>query len=388
MRRTAARFDVEAPPRQPDEGFHVHPVALTPRRPVAPIVAFTLVAAFVMAAVAKPWEVTRPDQQLAGRPPSESAAIAAVPTPSDRSRQRPSVDGTRLALRLGDDLRAAAAPRAAWGVRAVVRRIGSGENGALALGDRWLPIAPPASDDTGTSRSVQAGLIGDAVLAIEVTTPPDALILDLRAWRIDAAGAKQPIAPRPVRGPEAGSWLWLPDLTDSAAAGAWPPGTYRLEALAGPRVFPIELRIPGPSDADDLRYRAPPPPSELVARISSWIGLGQNPDNLAGAPLITDRDLGASIGDGTCGGSATISGWDQLVAIVHATGWQVTHLRVFAIDTLRRPDVKVRFASDPVSGLTVMALPTGGLAGGQYAVIADVERGRTTERRTYTICVS
>jgi hypothetical protein len=60
---------------------------------------------------------------------------------------------------------------------------------------------------------------------------------------------------------------------------------------------------------------------------------------------------------------------------------------VFPIDTIRQADVDLRFASDPGSGLTVVALPDGGLAARLYGVATETIGPAGTHEARYTICV-
>ena len=331
----------------------------------------------------KPWdEDPAPVPRLAAVDPVASAAPEKPPLAESRNPSLASVRGPRL----GDDLRAAAEPRDEWGIRAVSRRIGTSVAEALRLADRWRPIADPTADGA-VPQAVGAGLTGDTVLALEVTSPGDALILDLRAWWIDSRGEEHPVAPRPVRGPQSGSRLWLPDLTAMTDGGGWPPGTYRLRVLVGPEAADLTVTIPGEPDPGLARRSQPPPTNEVLDRINAWIALGRNPGHLDGNPIITDEDLGGTDGDGTCGGSATITPQDELIGLVQGHRRRVTDVRAFSITSLARPELALRFASDPISGLTVVALPGGGLPARQYAFVVDTDGRGGPAGRAYTICI-
>ena len=131
-------------------------------------------------------------------------------------------------------------------------------------------------------------------------------------------------------------------------------------------------------------------------RVADWAGLAHDADHLAGQPIVTDRDLGGTDGDGTCGGSARITPYDELIAIVAPPGERVADVRLFAIDSIRRPDVATRILvarpgpldGRAIDGIAVVALPPGGIAARQYALIAETVSRDGPSRLTYTICVA
>jgi hypothetical protein len=162
-------------------------------------------------------------------------------------------------------------------------------------------------------------------------------------------------------------------------------------------------RVAGPSSRPTAAVRAEPRPRATTAetaartlRVADWVGLARDVDHLAGQPIVSDRDLGGTDGDGTCGGSARITPYDELIAIVAPPGERVAGVRLFAIDSIRRPDVATRLWIDraggldgrPLDGITVVALPPGGIAARQYALIAETSSRDGPSRRTYTICVT
>ena len=161
-----------------------------------------------------------------------------------------------------------------------------------------------------------------------------------------------------------------------------------------------------PSEASDVPVveaarppGAPDPtgvePTTRAIRIADWPRLSSDVDHLAGQPIVTDRDLAGSGGDGTCGGSARITPFDQLFAIAATPGERVADVRLFAIDSISRPDIPTRISTDrpgpldgrSLDGLTLVVLPPGGIAARQYAVIADMTSAAGPGRLTYTICV-
>jgi hypothetical protein len=131
-------------------------------------------------------------------------------------------------------------------------------------------------------------------------------------------------------------------------------------------------------------------------RIADWAELAHDADHLGGQPIVTDLDLGGTDGDGTCGGSARITPFDELIGIVVPSGERVADVRLFAIDSIRRPDVATRIWVDrpgpldgrALGGITVVALPSGGIAARQYALIAETTSDSGPSRLIYTICVA
>jgi hypothetical protein len=128
--------------------------------------------------------------------------------------------------------------------------------------------------------------------------------------------------------------------------------------------------------------------------VADWPRLAAAGD-LGGQPIVTDRDLGGTHGDGTCGGSARVSPFDELIAVAAPPGERIAAVRLFAIDSIRRPDVPTRLQADrpgpldgrATDGLTLVGLPSGGIAARQYALIADTTTPTGPGRLIYTICV-
>jgi hypothetical protein len=170
-----------------------------------------------------------------------------------------------------------------------------------------------------------------------------------------------------------------PITPDDVAAA--PSGSAASPAAATPR--------PRSADATGITS------ASRAIRVVDWPRLAADADHLAGQPIVTDRDLGGTDGDGTCGGSARITPFDELFAIVAPPGERVADVRLFAIDSIRRPNVRTRIAADrpgpldgrALDGLTVVALPPGGIAARQYALIADTTSAAGPGRLVYTICV-
>jgi hypothetical protein len=152
---------------------------------------------------------------------------------------------------------------------------------------------------------------------------------------------------------------------------------------------------PAPATRERLDAATIPPPMAPVAvnraiRVADWPRLIANLDGLAGQPIVSERDLGGSDGDGTCGGSARITPFDDVIGIAAGPAERVTAVRMFAIDTIRRPDVVTaisRDGSESRDGITILSLPRGGIAARHYALIAETVGANGPERLTYTVCV-
>ena len=130
-------------------------------------------------------------------------------------------------------------------------------------------------------------------------------------------------------------------------------------------------------------------------RVADWSRIVAEAGDLAGQPIVTDRDLAGIDGGGTCGGTARITPFDELIAIVEGPGQKVARVRLYPIDSIRRADIPTRIETDrpgpldgrATDGLTVVGLPSGGIAARRYGLIADTTSPAGPARQTYTICV-
>ena len=167
-----------------------------------------------------------------------------------------------------------------------------------------------------------------------------------------------------------------------AVVKPWEPGSQQVPSASEPQRSAAALRPATPTPAPSHAL----PVHRTLADADRWIPLIANPD-LAGQPIVSDRDLGGTSGDGTCGGSARITPFDELIGIVDPAGEQITDVRLVPIDTISRADVEVRIAPEVATGLTLVALPSGGIAAREYALIAETNDHPEHDPLIYTICV-
>jgi hypothetical protein len=140
--------------------------------------------------------------------------------------------------------------RAAWGIRAVVHRV----RGAVAgspLTERWTAADVPATGDVipGPFDAIPLAHAltddADAVDALGITTPDDALPLDVRFYRPSEDRGWLRLLAEPIPGREPADWLWRPDPAWSTVDSAWPSGMYRADVLLGARIVRLELVLRG-----------------------------------------------------------------------------------------------------------------------------------------------
>ena len=185
-----------------------------------------------------------------------------------------------------------------------------------------------------------------------------------------------------------------------AIAKPWaapPSGDVRSAEAAAGSALPGSTPIPAASRpaAGVTVGRDPATPAVRGLRIADWSRLARDADHLANQPIVSSRDLGGSDGDGTCGGTARVTPFDELIAISTSPGERVAGARLFPIDTIRRRDIAIRIVPDrpgpldgrAIDGLTLIALPAGGIEARQYALVADTIDPAGPSTRTWTVCV-
>ena len=536
---------MEPEARRPEDGLRFDPVRVGRRRSlVAPAAVVLVAVVFVGFALVKPWNGERAIALIPQTPALPTPATASAPaSPSTPASPMPPA-ATPLALPpLPVDLASVSTSRSAWGIRAVILQSSElpRSGSASGLAERWLAVdvAAGAAWDLGATGT--AATPSDDVMALGVTTPDDEMPLDVRFWRLGPGDAIHRVVPRPVRGPEAGSWLYQPDPSVATGVGGWPAGTYRIDVLlesrivrlvtivpggapavagadagvgvpfdlvdqlkpfaAGPfavtpsrpveidvsphepldertawlgpatgqleiaaigrvaadpvvgigllvkpgeeivdahlervapvvdtpdvRTFPLPpiprsdferaaavlLEYDGPQALEPGLYHLatetklaaggtradtwnielvpstpPPPPGMPLSRMARWVPLMSDLDQLAGEPLVSNRDM---TGDGgTCGGSAHIGTSDELFGIVVDPGTVVRHVRMQATDVPIAADTRIRVAPNVVDGMSLVALPGGGIGARRYLLIVDTTRAGVPERLVYTVCVT
>ena len=231
---------MDDPPRR---SLEVEPARVGRRRSsVVPILVSMAAAAFVLVAVVKPWA-----GEGAGGSPRPSSAPGATTRPGGTAALPSASPGpTPAVIRLRDeDLLAATSPRSSWGIRAVVLPSGPVDS----LEERWTPIDDTgyaiAADTRTVAASAPVALDGDTVVALGVTTPADALPLDMRIWRMDTGGIPRRLPAVTIAGPEPGSRLWKPVSSTGVPGAPWPAGTYRIDVLLGRSIDRVVLVVPG-----------------------------------------------------------------------------------------------------------------------------------------------
>jgi hypothetical protein len=213
-------------------------------------IAATGLSLFVVLAVWKPWDrpvsqpgPSGPAPSVTGRAGSGSDGTAPSPVPVIELLPNP------IGPLPGDpELLSAATTRSEWGVRAMVLRAGGPIfTGQANLIERWVGAAANVTIGAPSLSLLDIAAAGDNVVAIGVTTPDDAMPLDVRFWNLPVGAPPQRLAPVAIVGPEPGSWLWLPDPEQATDAGTWPAGVYEIEVLVGPRIVRLVATIPNAS---------------------------------------------------------------------------------------------------------------------------------------------
>jgi len=125
------------------------------------------------------------------------------------------------------------------------------------------------------------------------------------------------------------------------------------------------------------------PPSSPLEHLARWVGLMGSPLNSAREPLVSLRD---GYGD-SCPQSTVITSHDELIGVVTPPGTTLEGVRIIPLDTLRAADVAIRVAPDAVPGLSVIAVPRGGLAVRDYDLVLTVTGAAGSTPIGQRICV-
>lgn len=355
------------------------PVKLGPsRRRVDPVAIAALVVAIgLVAAFLKPWDAVAPPGTTGSDGKTSApagSAVAAGRSPASSPRDFPA--RTPFATFLSNEaVLAATTSRSAWGVRAVVVP-GDGEAAGAtpALAERWLGIdvAAGAAWTLGGGGSVAGP--HDDVLALGVTTPDDALPLDVRFWRLDQDLLPQRVIPIAIPGPEPASWLWFPDPTSTTVLGTWPAGTYRIDVLLGPRIVRLVVAIPQSAADRPLGGRSVVS-SDLESALTAFEPGGfaivaSRPTAIGGADeLLTDEPLAdeREAWLGSAGGGLTLTTVAQVsspdvsgLGVLFAAGEQPAGADVVLVPPApRAPDMTAE----------IMSVAPGGGAPGRRAIV-------------------
>lgn len=199
------------------------------------LLAIVIVGLLIGLAILKPWDESPPTSVVLPTPiamqkaPPPIAQRAPSPSPSTRPRRVPAWP---------PDLVGVVTPRAEWGIRAIVASASADGSGPM-LSELWHPVDPadrtePVEIDPGEG----------VVLAFGFTSPLDRPVLDARVWSISHGGLTYVAAQRAVLPGQGVEAVFYPPIA-SRHGQAWQPGVYRLDALTGRGIVPVEIVIPG-----------------------------------------------------------------------------------------------------------------------------------------------
>lgn len=385
--------------RRPDEGFQAR-ATIGPRGAArGPLVTTAVIVALLVVAIIKPWNLlARPSPtQPAPSPRPDTVAVASiVPILPPSAAPAESIPAFPFGPRSNNALTAVADDRAAWGMRAVVQS----RRGILAgslLSERWASADVPATGDAvpGAFDAIRLAepLTGsaDVAFALGVTTAPDAMPLDLRFWRTSDDRGWVRLLPMAFPGPEPGSWLWRPDPAWATIDGTWPSGTYRVDALLGPRIVRLQVVLGGtfdPAPLPDLSSQSDEPLESALARVPpgpfAVTELGPIGIPLASSGQFDERTawlapyLGAGLVAPAYGSAVSALG-------LRVAGEPPPSLVIQRVSGVAAPpDVAADVASIDLAdgaGGAAVALPLGGhlLADGLYRIVAEWPDGRTAD---------
>jgi hypothetical protein len=131
---------------------------------------------------------------------------------------------------------------------------------------------------------------------------------------------------------------------------------------------------------------APSVPTSPLEALSRWES-GRSPGS-TGFPVVTvgPRDGDLAVSDG-CPTSTRITATDALLGVVLPPEARLTGVRVLVLGSDRNPDWRFRFEPDAVPGLTVVAVPNGGLPARDYDLVLDLDGPHGPWRVLQRICV-
>jgi hypothetical protein len=380
--------------RRPEEGFQARARIGPHGSTRGPLAATGVIAALLVLAIVKPWNLAaRPvlDLPPASPRPGAEASLRVDPSPPVESTPPAPTDP---ASRAPDDaLVAVTDVQAQWGMRAIVqRRIPPGP----LLAERWAsatvpadgPPIPGAFDGIPLDRPLSD--VGDAAYALGVTTPQDALPLDVRFWRASEDRGWVRLLPSPFIGREPGSWLWRPDPDWTTTDGAWPSGTYRVDVLLGARIVRLEAVVGGTGAVDPRVIE----PGGLDAPIGTGLQLlpngpfaltewGPATIPLAGSGTYDERTawIAPYVGAGLVAPAygRDVNGLGLLLDV----GVAAPTLLIEAVSGVPEPGlIPAAVSSVDVDGRTgLFARPLGGhlLTDGLYRIVAQWPDGRTED---------
>ena len=222
------------------------PVGPGPRARHRVVIAVTVMATFVGAALLKPWgDGARP--QLGAPSSSPASSPAADVATVDRAAPArvvepgwvavPFVPGPTPAIS-ATAIQASLRVHAGWGIRTIVdQSTDARSTGAADLAERWAPLNPGGGVSPATN--------GFPIRALGVTLPAGTIAFDVRVLQ-DVRGHDRWLDVEPIGGgnPGASVTLW-PPRGPQGWATAWGPGQYRILVLTRDGIVDFDVFLPG-----------------------------------------------------------------------------------------------------------------------------------------------
>jgi hypothetical protein len=343
--------------------FDFDPVKVGPRRrrlDPARVLILAVVTGLAFAIV-KPWSFTATEDDPV---PSTSVGLPSAtgsppPTPGADVRTSRTTPSSGIPAPTWAELSAVIKPHDRLGVRAIVvaRQPSVGAPASPRFQERW---ARATKDVIGMDAAYVAH-DDQSIVALGLTAPVDAGVLDVRVWRLHANDEIEWIDIRPL---DADDPVGAVTFTHAGAAAsttpAWAPGHYRLDALAADGIHRLAVDIPG-------RFGSVPAPDEWEPRQANLVGPDESdPSGVQVGPFATVDGIGLSLAVSQRGLMSDEEAWRAVVEdgptdaispvasvfLPRATGLGVmltSHADV-GLATVRRIAPDARFRASPMIG--------------------------------------
>jgi hypothetical protein len=339
------------------------PVKVGPRRrridPVRVIILAVVVG--LAFAIVKPWASTatqdEPVPSTAVGFPSATASPQATPDASVRTTR--TTGSTGIPAPTWAELTAVIKPRDRLGVRAIVvaRRPSVGSPANPRFQERWAR----ATKDVDGMDAAYVAHDEQSIVALGLTAPVDAGVLDVRIWRLHANDEIEWIDIRPLDGDDpVGAVTFTHAGAAASTTPAWAPGHYRLDVLAADGIHRLAVDIPG-------RFGSVPAPGEWKPAQANLVGPDESdPSGVQVGPFATVDGIGLSLAVSQRGLMSDEEAWRAVVEdgptdamspvasvfLPRATGIGVmltSHADV-GLATVRRIAPDPRFRASPMIG--------------------------------------